>query len=652
MEEKRKKEDDRDDFWDIPDLLPRRNTPAPRGPDATSPVDITLEPAAGAKGESPEAYPVVDPRPHRLSVPLPSSRGGGGRTGGDGSPESSGSPAVGQDQVIHSGREGGAPASNDGGSAVLRRFIPPHTAQEFANPPVPDDEYSPEHPLIHHVSIYNRKTSYNYYEQFLRHARRVGGIAGVESPHVPYFSYVPQFSQLDRAQLAWYLWWRQRVAAGDFIKTDYSYILLFIYEIINTGGHGNPAWGQRMLACLWREGRADYSRLDRLLGEWLCDFSLIHRLPLPHDLIEGIPAEALGACTLKEFYMASGRNFPDAFCKMLITYCSNYDYRRSKFATGDALPLYDKHIRGALAETVRCFSAEGGHLLGRAGLEDSRVVREAFAGALCSFEIKKKLEIDYCSFSRTHELRFLVSDIIKYSENKLRALLGIKSRLGVYALPLPIRECVDRYFAALAPRKRTDDTRRSEEPGYEKRYDIPATPASPQRAAEIERLSWETTERLVSAFGDTGGIRSGPDAGPTPSKSELGAGLTPSKSEADAILTPSKSEPYAVFTPSKSGPDWDPFRAPDITGAPLPAAGGQTGNLAEALGPLFEFAALCAALDIAGQRDFARRRGEPPELIADTVNAIAADAVGDIILEEREGGYALIEDYRELLPGI
>ena len=35
------------------------------------------------------------------------------------------------------------------------------------------------------------------------------------------------------------------------------------------------------------------------------------------------------------------------------------------------------------------------------------------------------------------------------------------------------------------------------------------------------------------------------------------------------------------------------------------------------------------------------------DAVADEINEIAAEIFGDVILEDGEGGYAIIEDYRE-----
>ena len=46
------------------------------------------------------------------------------------------------------------------------------------------------------------------------------------------------------------------------------------------------------------------------------------------------------------------------------------------------------------------------------------------------------------------------------------------------------------------------------------------------------------------------------------------------------------------------------------------------------------------------QAAFAEARQSLEEIVADEINGIAAEYMGDIILEEAERGFAVIEDYR------
>ena len=229
---------------------------------------------------------------------------------------------------------------------------------------------------------------------------------------------------------------------------------------------------------------------------------------------------------------------------------------------------------------------------------DSRVERDVYAGAVCVSDEKYKIKVEYCSFSRANELRFLVGDIIKYCENKLRAYMGIKSRLTVYSVPVELRAVLDRYFELNMPHEKPSKKRREEKHEYDVLYDLPQKKLSLSDAATIELSSWETTRELVDAFGGA-----------------------PEKIAQEAVL--SASEPDLTPSAVIDAPcGFDAYRA-----LLKRLAAGQAGAVAE----------------------YARGLGKMPDAVADEINEAAFDEIGDAVIEDDgNGGYAIIEDYRYL----
>ncbi len=490
--------------------------------------------------------------------------------------------------------------TSDSSDTVLTRYIPPTGGAVVKETPKPDDEYTPEGSMLHRVRIYRWKTAYEYYEDFCKQAVALYDRHGESCAPVSFFSYVPQYSQMNRAQLNWYLYWRDGVRRGEILNTDYSYILLYIYEIINLADAMDVRVGQAQLCALRKAFRGSYPRLGHLLNEWICDYSLIHHLPPP-------PLTDLGTvsdCTLKEFYVPSTE--PSLrYAVSLMAFASNYAYTKSKFATGENRPLYDKHMPGALCACL----ADGGEVgkrMAGAGLEESRLIRDAYVGALCSHRVKRRIEVDYCSFARSHELRILVTDIMKYTENKLRAYLGVKSRLGLYALPQSFRDCIDAYMKhALPQRARAIQAEPRRE--YDALYDVPKVALSLTNAARIEQSSWDTTERLIAAFEEPAEV-------------------------ADVVSAPIAPEPVMMPTESTTMPENET----------------ETQLFIRELGEVSMFINHALNCDVAAQRQFAKARGEMVDSLADRINELAAEMLGDVLLEECDGGYAVIEDYRSM----
>ena len=80
-----------------------------------------------------------------------------------------------------------------------------------------------------------------------------------------------------------------------------------------------------------------------------------------------------------------------------------------------------------------------------------------------------------------------------------------------------------------------------------------------------------------------------------------------------------------------------------------PPREGNTTSLSSLGGELKEFICLADRGDAAAQRALALKMGSMPDAIADKINTVAGDSIGDIILEDMGGYYAVIEEYRELL---
>lgn len=572
--------DARDDFWDIEMLVPRRSVAPRRAPGATDTAEISFggdEPQSG-RGEQNEDTVLYADSPLNLNP--------------------------GKDEV------------------VVRHYIHPHLAERERRPEEPILSYENDATLIHGVKVFAWPSQYRYYQDFCRDAAKYLSYeptAETVQP-VPYFSYVPQYSQLSREQKEYYFYWRREFRRNHVLPIEDSYLYLYLYEIINTAGEETPPEeGLRMLYRVYRAFAGENPRLARLLAEWICDYSLLFRLGVPPEERSEPYFHTLYHAVLKEFYMRSPTEGVEGYADLLLDFCTAYDYKKSHFYKDANRDYFDRYLPGALAACVRQFSSER-RIFSETGLRDSHMVRSAFEQALCSYRVRCRIEVDYASFSRSHELRYIVSDILKYTENRLRGFLGIKSRLTVYSLSTEMRKCIDAYCDASFPRKPVLDRRpKPAEPvqAYERLYDLPPSPLSLSNAAEIEKSSWEITRRLTEAFSDGESV-------------EIEA-------ERDAVDFALSAEPQeTVEVPAASAPPQD--------------ADDETDELSVLLGGDYPFACAAYRGDAAAQYAIAREKGEMPDLIADRINELCAEALGDILLEEDGGAYAVIEDYRNLFP--
>jgi hypothetical protein len=193
-------------------------------------------------------------------------------------------------------------------------------------------------------------------------------------------------------------------------------------------------------------------------------------------------------------------------------------------------------------------------------------------------------------------LRAGITAAVRYTENKLRALFGAKSRLAIKYIPKEYKELIDCYFDELV-RKSEARVKKQNLPEYEKLYDAPREKLSFAGADEIERLSWDTTMRLCETDEYSDGVAS-------VIESETAADVIPTSDEVSASQN-SKSDTYGL-----SESDIRYLRA-------LSESSVHGGHSIDE--------------DAAVER----------------INEAFSDGFGDVIILDTGDGFAIIEDYKE-----
>ncbi len=452
--------------------------------------------------------------------------------------------------------------------------------------------YTPESGLIKRVCIRRIKEKYDFHANFVKAAELYFDFKAQKCDFVPFFSYMPQYTQLTQAQKNYYFYWRSEARLGRFVRTDNSYFYLYVYEIINLPHLVPPEEGLDMLITLWREYRTQLSGIDQNMALWVQDYCLIHRLDCPMDKIRDFVFGAVGASGLKEFYLSDAETMSPRGTASVLAYLSDYDWRSGKYADGENKEPYERHLTGAMSLIVSELLLGG--LISDEG-STARLERTAFRSALTTSAVKYRITVDYRPIAEQTDLRAVVTAAIKYTENRLRALMGVKSRLSVKGLPDKYKSVIDSYFEVYFDRVNRERARAAR-PEYEKNYEVEREELSFADADEIERASWTTTARLVE---DSEEYR---------------------ENEAQAA-------PTQVEEPTEKA-----------------ACGADAFGLDSQ-----HIAFISAALDedYAALADIVAKASALTDSFADEINEAFADGFGDVILEPDGEGYRIIDDYKE-----
>ena len=356
--------------------------------------------------------------------------------------------------------------------------------------------YKPDNCLIKNINIYSWPSKYSFYERFRLDAQKYFNLKHPEVQPVSYFSYMPGYIQMSLKQRKWYFYWRDCVRNKKYLETDSSYILLYIYEIINLPELISAEEGIELLIDIWEKYRKSYTKLDKFMSEWVLDYCVVNQVAFPFERISLFYDGVLEASSFKQFYINCRSD--RIYCNLLFEKLSSYNWRKSKYINDKNREVFEKHIREAFYYSVDKYAKFDGRFDEDNGrVTEKKIMRDSFSGALCVYNVKRKIEIEYFDLSRENELNFIVTDMVRYCENKVRAYLGIRPRLSTPNLTEQQKNIINEYFDEHLPSLYVEP-KKKRNADYEIEVEVERPfEVSFEKAREIEERSCEVTGRLI-----------------------------------------------------------------------------------------------------------------------------------------------------------
>lgn len=455
--------------------------------------------------------------------------------------------------------------------------------------------YSPDNSLIQTVEIFSWPLKYTFYERFRFDAKKYFDYTHTEVQPIRYYSYMPGYMQMSARQRDWYFYWRSCVRNKKYLPTDSSYILLYIYEILNLPEFIPAEKGIELLCDIWENYRESYTKLDKYLSEWICDYCLMYNIKLPVERLNFLP-DVIEVSAFKQFYAHADKG--EEFALLLLEKTSSYRWRKSKYITCENRDVFEKYVKNAFAYAIKQYAIFDGRFDGKNRLETKKTIRDSFGGALCAYDVKRKIELTYFDLANVNDISFIVTDTVRYCENRIRAYLGIRARLSIQNLTEQHKKILDQYFDEYLPapffekkRKRADEF----EDFYSEEENKPFS-VSFEKAKEIEEKSWEVTDKLVVDDFE------------------------------DDFVLPDVEQNEAVEENEKPSEK-------SIEGESLDIA---------------KLALICVfKKDKGGFEQIAEEAFMLPETLAECVNELCYEVIGDIGIEEKDGEYVIIPDYEQ-----
>lgn len=143
----------------------------------------------------------------------------------------------------------------------------------------------------------NTYSSYNYYSpyyhqdpgQFYVQGKFMETFEDDFESIVNFEDYHPTYSLMEDDQLRTYFTWRTKVRKGSIEETCFSYVILYIYELINQIGIKSPMEGYEKLLYLWLEYREISQQIDEILKKLMKDYIIYYGIGM--DKLQEAPVD-------------------------------------------------------------------------------------------------------------------------------------------------------------------------------------------------------------------------------------------------------------------------------------------------------------------------------------------------------------------------
>ncbi len=427
----------------------------------------------------------------------------------------------------------------------------------------------------------------------------------------PFSMYFPSYQMMDYEQWRTYFSWRTRVRQGEIRRTSFSYVFVYLYELIHHIGVEDSRDGLRRLVQIWEEYREFEPKLDHYMPIWVKDYYITGGFDVPFaSLLEEDER-------LRRLYTPAEQEDFYAFYAPL----SAYKPEQSRFYTEDT----GREMRACfnyLAASLVRYQQEGGPDW------EKRIFCEQAGNIWQPFP--KALYDPSCIGGESRTVRFSDTEVYWYDGVRWKSSRNrMCKESGRRLIGLLFKRVEQFYRQASGYRYRLNvdpGGMLSEEKGFWQRVDgaiqeyyrlshRKVVTVDPVHLDRIRENALQTQEKLL-VEPETYPETEAPAEGDTPGSEWTSAGEEGAEAPLAVESSPEGGDPWAALVYSFTAAEREAVRLL-LDGAPLNAL-----------------------------YDSARRHDQMLEVLVDGLNQKALDAVGDTLVELSDAA-VLYDDYRE-----
>ena len=332
-------------------------------------------------------------------------------------------------------------------------------------------------------------------------------------PFVPCSLFSPSFSALNKEQKKYFFYFCQTVKKEKKILLSFPYLQLYLCRLLRKI---NPLTSiPKEFFWVWKTYRNDFPLVDKLFCDFVADLSFYRKIPLPFSELTCLLTQR--DFTIRPFLMdpflfdylfSEDHILTTHEMEMILRVLTHQSFRNSK--------AYRCHPNFAAVTDDAVFRALSAGLFNQKNLNDALfriqipsevcTVRRLFQG-LPSFEIPVvEIRLSYFPLLHDENIRSRCDEIIRYLENRIRAILKMKNSLSRIHIGKEHKEFLDAIlleYQHLSPAQ--DDATCSTPIVHENRPSPRKLEIDLEKASQIEKESWTLTQSLTACYGEEEG---------------------------------------------------------------------------------------------------------------------------------------------------
>ncbi len=253
------------------------------------------------------------------------------------------------------------------------------------------------------------------------------------------------------AQKKWYFYWRGQVREGIYPPTEQGYLFVYLRELINNIGVENPMDGYAQICNIWQHYHKTHKNIRHYAPLWARDYIVVNQLPLHPLRIYAKPEMQPYVLRHKPDFAVTLHlerplaEWPIALIEQLI----DHRITRTKFYQAGQAELVDEYIPKIIAQVDRFLKKRDGQgIFEQFSPTTAKTFKYIpFYNGLYEGPVEQISLAAIQPYTQHQPLRRFLSSLVRYTENQLRELKNYRGRLRVETLDAGVKSAIDQYIA-------------------------------------------------------------------------------------------------------------------------------------------------------------------------------------------------------------